>query len=426
MLSRLKEFAFLDEVIRRPPLLYQYFRHLLTRSELWGPSEREAWLNTRVARTLAAARTFSGYSKTSQSDNLSDWPVLKKDDVIGREMSFGRSGLLPNYFAATGGTTGQPLRVARSLTSICLETAVLDHICAKVGLDLRRARVAVLRGDFVKQPSDITPPFWRSTSPRRRVFSSFHLTSKTLKSYLTGLREYNPDVLFCYPSSLQHLLALLKERRDEIHIAYVLASSERFPADLVATAQQVLGSRIIDYYGQAERVVIAYAFDGGGYYFVPVYGRPELIPDNSQRARILGTSFWNSRQVFVRYDTGDVAQIPGNSTLREIELGVQPFGGIEGRTNERIDLPEGQRIIGLNHIPRGVPGVASLQLYHRAPRIVEAFVVPLEDYGAQTETIIRRNFYEKFPADIELQISKIDTPVRIASGKAPLLLSAAP
>jgi phenylacetate-CoA ligase len=198
------------------------------------------------------------------------------------------------------------------------------------------------------------------------------------------------------------------------------------PPDVVAAARRVLGAKVIDYYGQAERIVFAYAIDGGAYRFLPVYGRPELAPNDDGQVRVLGTSFWNDRQVFVRYDTGDLALVPGTDaqTLREVELGLRTFGGIDGRASERIDLGDGRRIIGLNHVPRGVAHVASVQLRQTAPNAVEALVVPLEGFDAGSEATIRKNFYDKFPSDVTLTIRQIDAPVRTRAGKAPLLVAA--
>ncbi|HVY57327.1 MAG TPA: hypothetical protein VHA77_05705 [Xanthobacteraceae bacterium] len=424
MLHKLKEFGLSEAVRRAPP--YGRRRRLLAAAERWDREELEVWLARRVSRTLALARRLPGYADAPRTNDLAAWPVLTKPDVAGREEAFGTAGLLPSYRASTGGTTGLPLKIRRSLSSVIWEQAAIDHVCAKAGLDLPRARVAVLRGDYVKPPSDLTPPFWRSVGRRTRIFSSFHLSRKTLDDYLSGLAEFAPDVLWCYPSSLQHLVGLCEAGGRSLRLGHVLSSSERMPHEVVAAARRVLGARVIDYYGQAERIVFAYAIDGDAYRFLPVYGRPELVPTEDGQVRVLGTSFWNVRQVFVRYDTGDLALVPAIDarTLHDVELGLRTFGGIDGRASERIDLGDGRRIIGLNHIPRGVAHAASVQLRQTAPDAVEALVVPLDGFDAASEATIRKNFYDKFPSDVALTIRRIEAPIRTRAGKAPLLVAA--
>jgi phenylacetate-CoA ligase len=350
---------------------------------------------------------------------------LNKTDVVGRERSFGNMHGRVAYKASTGGTTGAPLAIRRSPYSILVEQASIDHICAKAGLDLPQARVAVLRGDFVKPPSEMTPPYWRASARTKRLFSSFHLSRRTLSDYVRGFREFAPDVLSCYPSSLQHLVDLVKERDERLCIPFVLTSSECIRPDTIKTAREVLGARIIDYYGQAERVVSAYSIDGSDYNFLPAYGLTELLPDMEGRARVVGTSLWNERQVFIRYDTGDFASV-GSMTedaRHRTELGLAGFRGIDGRSSERIDLEDGRRIIGLNHLPRDVPGASSIQFRHVQPELVEAFLVPSIDYGEETDSALSRNFYTKFPPEIGLRITKIDVPIRSRSGKVNLLIA---
>jgi phenylacetate-CoA ligase len=426
MLNQLKNVELFHQLVRRPPIIYATFRRILSEAEKWDADERDAWLCKRTLRTLKTARHVPAYRQALRSDNKHQ--ILTKSDVIGKEAAFSARRMLPSYHARTGGTTGVPLVIRRSPASIAFEQAAVDHVCEKANLILRRSRVAVLRGDFVKSPSDMRPPYSRPFGSTRKLFSAFHLSKNTVAQYVAELREFEPDVLACYPSSLQHLLALLEHSGQSIHISYVLTSSEYLPVEVATTARRVLGARVIDYYGQAERVAFAYAIDNSSYFFLPIYGATELLLEDDGRARVLGTSLWNDHQILIRYDTGDIALVGEADTqaLDEIRLGIKAFHGVDGRTSERIDLPDGRRIIGLNHIPRGVPGVASVQLYHADAKAVEAMVVPIDGYGLETEATIRRNFYEKFPSDVTLRIRKIASPARTLSGKVPLLVTKLP
>lgn len=409
--------------LRRPIILYARYRRLLAQSETWDRAAREEWVVSRLERTSVMARSLPGYrARTSATDGPNS--LLEKADLAGREREFGRRSWLPTYSASTGGTTGVPLALRRSLRSVVMEQASIDHLCSKVGLDLTNARVAVLRGDFVKSPTDATPPFWRSPSPNLTIFSSFHLSRETFAHYEEKLRHDAPDLLMCYPSSLQHLTSLSEETGRKLRIPYVLSSSEHLPRDLYLGASRWFDAQIIDFYGQAERVVAAYALDGARYFMMPLYGLAEFHPLGPQQCEIAGTSFWNDSQIFMRYRIGDIALIADQAPnrLRDIALGLEPFEGIEGRTTEYVDLRDGRRIIGLNHIPRGVPGIVSMQLCQVQPDVVEAYVVTGPGYSDESAQVLTRNFYVKFPSQVALHIVPVNSPKRTKSGKAPLLM----
>ena len=412
-----------DRALRRPPVFYSRYRALLADQENWDEARRQRWMVDRITRTLTRAARLPGYSGWA-GPALSDWPLLEKREVAGHEARFTNPKVLPWHAASTGGTTGRPLALRRSLAAIAFEQAAIDHMCAGVGLDMEKARVAVLRADHVKPLKDRTPPFWRQANPQKLLLSSFHLTPDSIKAYAGALRAFQPDLLMCYPSALGHFIELLKASGENVHIPFVLASSETLPASVVRDARQVLATTVIDYYGQAERVAASCGINGAPHQLLPLYGLVELSEELGEGREIIGTSLWNDAQILVRYRTGDVLRIAADNNKTPSSGPLPPDAGfyIEGRGTERIDLKDGRVIVGLNHLPRGVPGIVSLQVRHSAPREVELLVVPANGYGPASDDAIRANCALKFPDDVTLRIVTIEAPVRLASGKAPLLL----
>ncbi len=160
--------------------------------------------------------------------------------------------------ASTSGTSGTPLQLRRSLASVAYEQAVIDRCLERFGVVPSRVKGAVLRGDDIKSPSDRAPPFWRSANGGRRLlFSSNHLDGSTLDAFVEALREYEPDVLFAYPTVLDSLCALMIERGKQLRIPLTVCSSETLSRATCEAADRALGTRILDYYGQAERVAFA-------------------------------------------------------------------------------------------------------------------------------------------------------------------------
>jgi hypothetical protein len=88
---------------------------------------------------------------------------------------------------------------------------------------------------------------------------------------------------------------------------------------------------VIDCYGQGERTCLAVGVNPGEYKFLLAYGHVELMiqpidADESdvRKARIVGAGYWNPAMPLVRYDTGDSALVPVDTSeadLLEIAAG---------------------------------------------------------------------------------------------------------
>ncbi|MBN9084284.1 MAG: hypothetical protein J0I16_22465 [Rhizobiales bacterium] len=423
IIDTLKHTALTDRLLRRPPGLYDYARRTIARVSALAPDELATWSETRLAAILARARSLPGYAQAPASTRLTDWPILSKPQLIGREKLFATRGVLPRAAGATGGTTGQPMQVTRTAAGVVFEQATIDRLCREAGADCALSRVAVLRGDSIKDPADMSPPFWVDEGRRKRLFSAHHLNRESIGAYVKALHDFAPDILFCYPSSLGALLHALPIDAG-LHIPVIFASSETLSPATGELAREMLGARIVNYYGHAERVVAAADIDNQGCRFLPFYGHVELVPDGEGLARIIATSLWDHGQIFVRYDTGDRVRVPNHDpdVLMRIATGQQAFEGIDGRSSEYIDLPNGRRIIGLNHIQRGVRGAASIQLHYIQDEGLTLYIAPTEGYGPATIAAIKGNLSLKLPPEIPARFVLVNGPVREPNGKAPLLL----
>ncbi|MCC2096871.1 MAG: hypothetical protein KDJ29_08260 [Hyphomicrobiales bacterium] len=423
MFNALKHNAFANRLLRRTPLVYARALREIESYEALNASERSAGRDALISAILREARKLPGYAHAPGSDDLRDWPILTKRKLLGNESRYATRSFFPSPTGETGGTTGQPLRLQRSYYNVVFEQACIDSLCARSIISPQTARVAVLRGDSIQRPDADQSGYWIDEGPRKRVYSAHHITRHNAASYVRSLLAYAPDILFCYPSSLAALLAHV-EPLDGLRIPLVFSSSEVLHPQTMQDARERLHCDVIDYYGHAERIISAYAFNDDGYRFISAYGHAELVPCGDGKARIIATSLRANGQVFVRYDTGDLARIGERSSddLQKIALGLLPFDGIEGRDSEYIELDDGRRIIGLNHVPRGAYGAASVQLHQAASNAVDIYMVPGQSFGQNCCETIVENFYSKFPVSVEVRLWTCDAPVREPNGKAPLLL----
>lgn len=424
MYSVLKNISIADRFLRRPPGFYAAAaRQIRSIENSPPPAERHAMQEERIARAHARARKLPGYAGAPASSVLQDWPVLTKSAIQGREEDFAEKSLYPAPWARTGGTTGEPLRMKRSIAGIAFEQAIVDFLCEQAGFDARTARSATLKGDVLDPALISAGRYWYDVGARKRVYSSLELASSTAAAYRNSLLEYAPEILFCYPSAADALVNQLGEGSG-VRIPLVFSSSEVLHAGVRQRVQAALDCRVIDFYGHAERLVAAFSRDGESYRFLPSYGHVELLPAGDGLARIVATSLRSNGQLLVRYDTGDLARVgtADAAALEQISLGLKPFHGIVGRDSEYIDLPDGKRIFVLNHIARGVDGANSVQVHYDGSLGVDIYVVPGKTFGNETCAQILQNFRARFPANISATIWAVAAPVREPNGKAPVLL----
>jgi phenylacetate-CoA ligase len=425
-------------LIRRNPFFYGRARSILDEVERQDLAQRRAWSNAQLARTLHFARRTDYGRKVNGGSSLGSWPFLEKESLRANQNAFINGNRWLSAPAATGGTTGIPLSLVRSLSSVVFEQACQDRLIEQLGAD-PRGRVAILRGDNIKDPSDLKPPHWiKANGGRSLIFSSNVLNHETVRDYARALREFSPTLLCAYPTSLECLCRLLKQHGEKVHIPSVLTSSEVLKREAWALARDTLGCNLIDYYGQAERVTFAYAFEPRSYRFLPSYGHVELRPFSSDHLsdagqgglyEIVGTTFWNNLMPLVRYRTGDLVRLPdhwGERELEELTLGLRTFSGVLGREQEILVCPRGVRLTGIDQIPRDVSHILRIQVIQEDLNDVRILVLPAPGYSERDAAQLLQNARAKVPDSMRLRIETAQWLERTPRGKTPLVIHRAP
>jgi phenylacetate-CoA ligase len=420
-----------DAWIRRHPLHYRAACGLFARLSAASLEERRSWTARRLERVLRhAMRTAIGRS-LGAGTNIEEWPLLDQR-AVSRAPDDHMAGVLWSVPASTGGTTGVPLALHRSLRSVAYEQAAIDHVLRNVGVDPARARVAVLRGDDIKSPDDRDPPYWiRTTGGKRMVFSSNHLNRDTYDAFATALSDVNADYWWVYPTTLGALSRLAESRLSTLRVPLIVSSSEVLDGWTRSAAARLFGARILDYYGQAERVAFAWSESAGAYHFLPGYAHVELLQagmeDGMPIYEIVGTSLWNEAMPLVRYRTGDLIRVrrPWTDAEREaVALGIAPFDGVLGRNHEFLVAPDGTHLTGMDHLHRGVSNVARVQIHHVRPDRVEIHAIPASGYGTRDREHLLANARLKIPAAIEVVIVETERLHRTRAGKTPFIVRA--
>ncbi|WP_223476361.1 hypothetical protein [Oricola indica] len=429
--AHLKSAGLGDRFVRRFAPLYSGFRRELELFDRAGFEERSRLQQRLIDETLAGAARLPGYARFDGLP-LCEWSHVDKTMLQSGQADFESAGGLFATNAQTSGSSGVPLSVRRSFASVVFEQAAIDHVVSLAGGDFARDRVAVFRGEAIKDPSDNEPPFWRVQSGGRVMnFSVAHLHRDRAGLFLDTLREFRPGVLWAYPSALELLVNIMEDNGSRLTVPVILTSSEVLTDDLRARAESLFQARVADYYGQAERVCFAYALEAGQYRFMPAYGAVELDAlDGYSGARfaISATNLRNAAQPLVRYRIGDVAVLDGATGRREREevaLGLRSFARIEGRENDYLLAPDGTRLIGMNHIPRGIEGLLQMQLRQDAPDHIRVLAVPRAKPGEALGREIAERVTSRLPEGMRVDVEFCDAIPRQPGGKQPFVVRSA-
>jgi len=424
-----------QRMIRRNPFFYDRFRDVIERADGATCEERRAWSEEQVRRTLQQARR-TDYGRTVRSgDNLADWPLLEKESLRHGLAAFTTGSDLFAAPATTGGTSGVPLKVLRSLEAIVFEQATIDRVIKSVGVDASSARTVVLRGD---NPRDIVVspnPECEMIDGGRIMTMSANAVTHTSVEFIAGqIAKFAPELLCAYPSALETLSRFLRDSGRKLSIPAVVTSSEVIRPDSWRLIEQSLGCRLADYYGQAERIAFAVANAPGEYRFQHTYSRVEFIPYDGQPMprgsehrlyEIVGTSYWNSLLPIVRYRTGDLVRLPadfGAQELDEVALGVRSFEGVLGRQQELIVCPNSVRITGIGSLPNKVENVLRIQVVQEDLDRARIFVLATERFTVADAEVLLANARTRIPEEVNLTVEIASRLERTPRGKTPLIV----
>jgi phenylacetate-CoA ligase len=434
LVKKLKLLQVSDTAVRRNPLFYADAQREFDRLERAGFNERRKWTHERLSELLWPA-SHCGYGRMVRGGrDIASWPLLSKAAVRAAPKAFAVGSQLFTIKANTGGTSGAPLDIVRSLRSVVVEQVCIDRMMQKVGIDARSATCAVLRTESIKDPNDFKPPYWiYASGGHRLVLSSTHLNAATIDHYVRAIDRFAPECLFGYPTSLEALCFLLKRAQRRVFIPAVLCSSEMLHSRVWQAARETLDCRLLDYYGQAERVAFAYATAPGEYRFLPGYAHVEFEPAGVEGEHklyeIVGTPLWNPSMALIRYRTGDLIRLPAEWRERELEevaLGLRPFSGVLGRDSDILVTPDGVKVTGISHFQRDVANIVRIQVVQESASKVVILVLPMEHYSDRDGDRLMHNAREKLPRNMHVEIRSVTALERTARGKTPFVIHRAP
>jgi len=360
--------------------------------------------------------------------DLQDFPIVAKADYQENMGAFMAPAARERALAAnTGGSSGIRLDffVHRG-RSRPKEKAHYDwyfglYRCAP------RSRVVVVRG----KPLQKNRLFERQTLRNRLAVSCHDITEANICLVADAIREFRPEFILAYPSSLMVFTKLLGDVSAlgaDTRIRTVFLSSEILSEPDRLWFERFYRTHIVDFYGHSECVLQAgYVPESDEYHFFPFYGYAELVDEDGREitepdvvGRIVGTSFDNCVMPFIRYDTGDLGVLSSRPSS-QAGYGSLVVRRIEGRGRDIVYLRDGRRIsmtslFFAQRMPQ-LRRVRELQLEQQVPGRVLMRIVKRPEYREDDERQIVNRLVDSVSGRLDVSVAYVDRIPKTLRGK---------
>lgn len=314
----------------------------------------------------------------------------------------------------TSGTTGTPLELYRDYYSINFENAIVNRFYSNV-IDLKSTRKVTLRGQLVVPVEKQTPPFWEyDRADNDLIMSSYHLSNKTAKIFVQKIKEFNPQVIYAYPSAVYLLAQHFDILKESLDLKAIFTSSEKLEQNQREFIERVFNCNIYDWYGQAERVVAIGQCEKGKYHIIEDYSIVETIPSENG-LELVGTNLDNYIMPLLRYKTGDYVKLGLDECSCDKKF--RTISEIQGREATYILTKDGPQYVAFNHIPRGVENLIEMQIVQEKIGELLLNITTNSEFSEKAEQKLIKNVIEHTSDDMKVRINRTNGIPRSSNGK---------
>lgn len=309
--------------------------------------------------------------------DITKLPVLTKNDVKNHVNDIYHGSKLLKSVGYTSGTTGSPLTIFRSPLNVVTEQAYVRHYRSMHGYKLGQPLLAI-RGMLDR---NTTHKFNKKSNIL--YISSPNINAGTIEFYHGLIKEFAPVAVEAFPSYLHHLCTEMKKKGLSCHIPNAFTSSETLYGFQRESIEAFLGTKIHDWYGNAERTILLAQNKQDNYYPLPLYSINEFGKDE-----IITTALNNIQFPFIRYKVEDKIVVEGGDMMQNI---VSPkIVSIEGRASETIDLKDGSIVGCIDHAFKGVSNLDAAQVHqYSVDKPLDIILVVTPAFGEPDLNIIR-------------------------------------
>jgi len=404
--------------------------------EHWSAERFKAWQEERLGSVLHRAATCVPYyreqwaARRRQGDRaswayLENWPILEKEALRKNPTAFVADNCAIRYMfhEHTSGTTGKPLDLWWSRTTVRAWYALFEARCRRWYSVSRHDRWAILGGQLITASSRRRPPFWVwNTALNQLYMSSYHLAPDLIPYYLDALQRYRINYVLGYTSSLYALAReVLQTGRKDLHMTVAITNAEPvFDYQRYAIAE-AFQCPVRETYGMAEIVAAASECMAGKLHLWPevgwVEGSASAQPLDSGTSRdLVCTGLLNIDMPLIRYRVGDKGVLPVVNEACCCGRTLPTLASIEGRADDLLYTSDGRRIGRLDPVFKTQLPVREAQIIQEALGKIRVRYVATADFTPAAARSIVQRLQERL-GTVEVFLERVDEVPRERNGK---------
>ena len=349
-------------------------------------------------------------NKIKSVQDLHLCPIIRREDVVEHYQRIFLGCRLNRIKAQSSGTSGQSITVYRDYRSVIEEGAYQWAHRINFG-HYPGMKTVVMRGNLHLQERERYDPFTKTL-----YLSSFQLNRENAAWYFKRIKDFAPNAIFAYPSSVESLANFLIERDQRLRVPLIFTSSETLYRHQREKIADVFASRIVDWYGNAERTIALKERPDGLYDQIPLYSINEFRDDC-----VITTGLINFSFPLIRYRVDDV-MLPCDKP--QFVEGRRKIKQIQGRSDDVLILPDGTRI-GLIVAFDGIDHLLFSQIVQEQRDSIHVNLVVTDGYSQDEEALLMKQLKENIGETVSIVFNYVskDKIIKAESGKFKLIVN---
>ena len=413
---------FIEKQLRYSPFFYKRLKAVQELEKL-DKTKIEALRNEKLLLLLRKAYKKSPFytslynkygvdiNKIKSVQDLHLCPVITRQDVVAYYRSIFSGYKSTSIKAKSSGTSGQSVTVYRDYRSVIEEGAYQWAQRINFG-HYPGMKTVVIRGNLRMQEKERYDPFTKTL-----YLSSFRLNRKNAAWYFERIKDFGPNAIFAYPSSVESLASFFTERDQHLRVPLIFTSSETLYSYQREKIERVFRSRIVDWYGNAERTIALKEHQDGLYDQIPLYSINEFCEDC-----VITTSLINSSFPLIRYKVDDVILLDDAHPSPEWERRITT---IQGRSDDVLVLSDGTRIGLICNAFDGVNHILRSQVVQENWNSIHVNLVVSDAYSQDEEARLIKQLKENIGENTPFTLNYVseDKIIESESGKFKLIVN---
>jgi phenylacetate-CoA ligase len=308
-------------------------------------------------------------------------PIIDRNTIKNQIDELYIGSPLIKFKSFTSGTSGSPLTVYRTPFDINTEQSYLQQYRQSKGYQ-KGESILSIRGFLGK-----SIPFQKNAASNTLYLSSPNIHQGTIETFYQLIRTHQPMAIEAFPSYLYKLAIELEKKNLHLSIPVAFTSSETLYAFQRSKIEQILHTKIYDWYGNVERTIGIAQDHDLKYKPLPLYSINEY-----RENFVLTTSLINTHFPLIRYKVDDRIAVVSEGLTQNI---VSPdISAINGRAGDTIQLNDGSIVGCIDHAFKGIDHLDMAQIHvseNRAP--LEIKLVTDSLFNQQHASQLRENLF---------------------------------